>query len=71
MQIIKIGKDIIINIPRDNIKQFYRGNLMLQIDKTGKSLVDTSKLRTLIKKPLKKDTFSKMQPCAHENNVVK
>lgn len=59
MQIIKIGKDIIINIPRDGIKQFYRGKLMLQIDKKGKSLVDTSKLKTLIFKPLKKDTFSK------------
>lgn len=70
MQITKIGKDIIINIPRDNIKQFYRGNLMLQIDKTGKSLVDTSKLKTLIKKPLKKDTFSKMQPCVSLENMV-
>lgn len=61
MQIIKIGKDIIINIPRDKIKQFYRGNLMLQIDKTGKSLVDTSKLKTLITKPLKRDTFNKIK----------
>lgn len=59
MQIIKIGKDIIINIPRDNIKQFYRGNLMLQIDKTGKYLVDTSKLKTLMKKPLKKEVLNK------------
>ena len=54
MQIIKIGKDTIINIPSAKIKQFYRGKLMLQIDKTGKSLVDVSKLKTLIKK----DVFS-------------
>ena len=70
MQITKIGKDILVNIPGDSIKQFYRGNLMLQIDKTGKSLVDTSKLKTLIKKSLKRDTFSKMQPCISTENMV-
>ena len=61
MQIIKIGKDVIINMPRDRIKQFYRGNLMLQIDKKYKSLVDTSQLKTLIKKPLNKDTLNKIK----------
>lgn len=59
MQIIKIGKDIIISIPKDRIKQFYRGKLMLQIDKKGKSLIDTSKLKMITWKPLNKDTFNK------------
>ena len=61
MQIIKIGKDVIINMPRNRIKQFYRGNLMLQIDKKGRSLVDISKLKTLIWKPLSRDTFNKIK----------
>ena len=59
MQITKIGKDIIISIPKDRIKQFYRGKLMLQIDKKGKSLIDTSKLKMITWKPLNKDTFNK------------
>ena len=70
MKIIKVGKDMVINIPSAKIKQFYRGNLMFQIDETSKYLIDTNKLKILIKKPLNTDIFSKTKPCVYPNNMI-
>ena len=70
MDIKKIGEHAHISISRDGIKQHYYGDLMLQTDKTAKTLVNTKEMKVIARKPLKQDMFQKEQPVDLEGKIV-